>query len=231
MLFPHLMAGEDSGDVYLEPFVVRFDSRVRLEEFLEALQRVVDRHDIYRTAVAWEGLAEPVQVVWRKAVVPVQEVILEAGADAVSQLLAAAGPRIDLGRAPLLRAHVAAEPGTGRWLALLQVHHLLEDQTGLKAALGEIAAFMRGEGDRLAAPLPFRGFVAQARLGVLRGDHERFFAALLGDVTEPTAPFGLLDVHGDGTAAREAQLAVQEQLAGRVRAGGRAPGEFPAPVV
>ena len=55
ILFHHLM--ESEGDPYLLTPLFSFDSRARLDGYLEALQAVIDRHDILRTAVLWEGLA------------------------------------------------------------------------------------------------------------------------------------------------------------------------------
>ncbi|MEW1780513.1 amino acid adenylation domain-containing protein, partial [Streptomyces sp. NPDC086777] len=229
IFFHHLLAEPGEADVYLVPMVMSLRSRERLDAFVAALQRVVDRHDIYRTGVLWEGLPEPVQVVWRSAVVPVTEVTLPAsGADPVAELLAVAGHWMDVRRAPLMRVHVAADPGSDRWLALVQVHHLLQDHTAADVVLGEVAAFMAGRGDALPAPLPFRDFVAQARLGVSRQEHEEYFAALLADVTEATLPFGLSDAHGDGTDVAQGRLAVDDALAQRVREQARVLGTSPA---
>ena len=223
-LFHHQMA---EGNVYLTQALLRFDSRARLDAFLGAVQQVIDRHDIYRTAVAWDGLPEPVEVVWRQAQLPVTEIGLDGEEDPAEQLMAATS-RMDPGRAPLLRARVAAEPGTGRWLALLEFHHLVQDHIGMEIMLGEVGAFLRGEGEGLPEPVPFRNFVAQARLGNSRQEQERYFAGLLADITEPTAPYGLLDVHGDGGTATQARLMVDEGLARRVREQARARGVSPA---
>ncbi|MFB7732769.1 condensation domain-containing protein, partial [Streptomyces sp. NPDC056127] len=229
ILFHHLLAGVGAADVYLVPMVLGFDSRERLDGFLDALQRVVDRHDIYRTGLVWERLPEPLQVVRRRAVIPVTEVSLSDGGDTKAELLAVAGRWMDLRQAPLLRVHVAAEPGRpGRWVALVQVHHLLQDHTALEVVLGEVGAFMAGRGDELPVPLPFRDFVAQARLGVSRAEHEEYFSGLLGDVTEPTLPFGLADTHGDGSTVRSARLRVDDSVAGRIREQARSLGVSPA---
>ncbi len=72
ILFHHLLGGQ--GDTYLLPTLLAFDTRERLDRYLSALQAVIGRHDILRTASCWEGLPEPVQVVRRQARLPVEEV-------------------------------------------------------------------------------------------------------------------------------------------------------------
>ncbi|WNM31439.1 amino acid adenylation domain-containing protein [Streptomyces sp. Li-HN-5-11] len=217
LLFHHLMAG-GGVDAYVLPTVLEFESRARLDAFVEALRRVVDRHDIFRTSIVWDGLAEPVQVVWREAVLPVEEVALDPGAgDQVEQLLALAGLSMDLGRAPLIGMHVAAVPGGDSWLALMRVHHIVQDHTAVEVLLREVEAFLTGRGGTLPEPMPFRTFVAQARGAVAQEQHERYFAGLLGDVREPTAPYGLVDVRGDGVDAKRRMVPFSPELHDRLR--------------
>ncbi|WP_173390853.1 non-ribosomal peptide synthetase, partial [Actinomadura litoris] len=217
LLFHHLLA--DGGeDAYVMRAVVEFGSRGVADAFAEALQRVVDRHDIYRTSLAWEGLREPVQVVWRRAVLPVHEVELDPeSTDPVADLVAVGGSVMNLGHAPLLSVHIAARPGSDRWLGLVRMHHTVRDHTALQVVLDEVEAFLAGRGDDLPEPLPFRDFVAQARSGVEEAEHERYFADLLGDVEEPTAPFGLADVHGDGADSVHGVVPFSSDLDRRLR--------------
>ncbi|MFH8447329.1 amino acid adenylation domain-containing protein [Streptomyces sp. NPDC018026] len=218
IFFHYLMQNTDSTDVYASPTIVGFDSRTRLDAFLGALRQVIARHDIYRTLIVWEGLREPVQVVARHADLLVEETELDPqGPETKRQLLARGTERMDIGRAPLLRVHVAAEPGGDRWLAMVRIHHLIQDHTTQDVMLRELSAFLSGRQDALPEPLPFRNFVAQARFGMPREEHERYFAGLLGDVTETTAPYGLLDIHGDGAGVERGHLVVEHELGVAVR--------------
>ncbi|SCF98561.1 non-ribosomal peptide synthetase, partial [Streptomyces sp. Ncost-T10-10d] len=217
LLFHHMLA-EGGDDAYVLPAVLEFDTRARFDEFRAALQRVVDRHDILRTAIVWDRLREPVQVVWRTARLSVSEVTLDPqGADPVTELVERVGSAMDLGQAPLLDLHLAAVPGGDRWLGLLRMHHMVQDHTAMEVLLSEVEAFLVGRGGELAEPLPFRNFVAQSRAGVGTGEHERYFAELLGDVTETTAPFGMADVRGDGAEMVRAAVAFSSQLDDRLR--------------
>lgn len=75
------------------------------------MQAVIARHDILRTSVAWEGLGEPVQVVWREARLMVEELALDpADGDIADQLQVRFDPRhtrFDLRQAPMMRIHFA----------------------------------------------------------------------------------------------------------------------------
>ena len=169
----------------------------------------------------WEGLSQPVQVVQQRAALQIQKIELDPADGAVSeQLYVRFDPRqyrIDLREAPLLRGYVAFDKSENRWLMMQLLHHILADHTTLEVMQEEIQAHLLGLAEQLPPPLPFRNFVAQARLGVSKEEHETFFRKMLADVEEPTTPFGLSDVQGDGTGIEEARVALDAALARRVR--------------
>ncbi|WP_409241939.1 condensation domain-containing protein [Bradyrhizobium sp. NC92] len=219
ILFHHLLASR--GDPYLLVSQMAFADRNLLERYLGAVQQVVDRHDILRTAFVWEGLSSPAQVVWRRASLQVNEVELDGcdgcAADGLRRRFDPRRQRIDLGRAPLLRFVTARDPGSGRWLLLELQHHLIGDHTTLEVMHAEVRAMLAGRADELAAPLPFRNLVAQARLAVDAKAHEEFFRGLLADIDEPTMPFGLSEVYGDGSGVGEAHRMLPQALNERLR--------------
>ncbi|WP_232620208.1 condensation domain-containing protein, partial [Pseudomonas tolaasii] len=223
ILYHHITA--EQGDPYLLQSQMAFDSVERLQRFAQALQGVIDRHDILRTAIAWEDLGTPAQVVWREARLPLQEVFLDpAEGDVLSQLHArfdARHYRIDVSQAPLLRLAYARDERNGRTVAVLLFHHMALDHTALDVVSREIAASLAGSTAAPAPAMPYRNYVAQVRLGTDEQEHEAFFREMLGDIDEPTLPFGLQDVQGDGHAVREAGQDLPAALNLRLRAAAR----------
>ncbi|MCF5653356.1 hypothetical protein GIV49_28080, partial [Pseudomonas syringae] len=196
-----------------------------------------DRHDILRTSVVWQGLESPLQVVWRKAQLHLEGLELDpVNGDIGAQLHGRFDPRqyrLDLGQAPLMRVAYAEDPRNQRICAMLLFHHMALDHTTLEVVKHEIQSGLLGEAEALAAlvPVPYRNYVVQARLGVSQADHEVFFRDMLGDVDEPTLPFGLMNVQGDGRHVKEASLALDPQLNLRLRAQARQQGVSAASLV
>ncbi|ENL4048133.1 amino acid adenylation domain-containing protein, partial [Serratia marcescens] len=199
ILFHHLLA--ERGDPYQLSAVLRFDSRARLDAWLAAVQQVIERHDILRTAFITQGMSSPVQVVWRKAELALSERRFDPADGPIWRQLAASfdplQQRQDLTRAPLLNFTVTQEED-GSWCALQQWHHLIGDHSTLAFMEQEIGEILAGRGAQLGVAQPFRNAVAQARLALSEAEHESFFRDMLADISEPVLPFGLSDVHGEG---------------------------------
>jgi amino acid adenylation domain-containing protein len=217
MLFHHMM--ESNADTYVMVILLELESRSNLETFIDALRRVVERHDSLRSAVLWEQLPQPVQVVHRQVTLAVEEFDLDATRDSVEQLREAMRPqlqRLPLARAPLMRLEVAGDRRGGRWYALLKVHHLVCDAQSLQVMLAEIAT-LQGNAHRLAEPMQYRTHVVRALARARAHDAVKFFSAKLRALDEPTAPYGLLDVHGDGRGRADVRRILEPTLAQRLR--------------
>jgi amino acid adenylation domain-containing protein len=221
ILFHHTLG--NGGDVYIGAMLFEFRSQELLDTFVAALQRVIDRHDALRTAVLWKNLPSAIQVIYRRAALPVHAVTLTPGRDPIEELRARMQPerqRLDLEQAPLVRLHLAK--GTrAEYYGLLQLHHLASDRVALDVMMAEIATHMRGRSADLREPVPYSECLARIFSESRDAQAAESFKARLADFVEPSAPFGLADIHGDGSRLEEAIQKADDILVRRVRSQAR----------
>ncbi|QHE85934.1 non-ribosomal peptide synthase/polyketide synthase [Hydrogenophaga sp. BPS33] len=228
ILFHHQLDTE--GDIYLTRVLIACDDADLQNRLVTSIQAVVDRHEALRTAVLWEGLSEPTQVVLRHAPLNVVQVDVPAGADALETLRAATDAnrvRLDLSRAPLISVFVAQDPSQRRILVALLTHHLISDHVSIAVMLEEGLDILEGHTPPRVSSQPYRDFVALSRQTDLQA-HQRYFERQLAGVSEPTAPFGVLSVSADQREAGVAGLALDHTLAALIRRAARVHGVSPA---
>ncbi len=142
ILYHHLATTD--GDPYVLQVQLGFNDQAALDAFIQALHSVIERNDILRTAILWEGLDEPVQVVCRQAPLAVERVETP-GVDALAHLQQRFDPRhyrLDLSRASLMRLAYAEAPGG--FVGILLLHHILLDHTALHVLVQEMSASLSG---------------------------------------------------------------------------------------
>ena len=209
-------------DAYVVVAVLALDSRQRVDRFLAAFQSVIDRHDVLRTAMLWEGLPQPLQVVWRRAKLETTYTDLAT----IEKISSDRPLNLDVTRAPMIRVHAAPDTAQGCWQVLLQCHHLVLDHASLNLLLAEVEAHLQERADELPAPVPFKNMVTRSTQNTLEQD--AFFHRMLSDVEEPTAPFGMIEARGDGSGIEESRRRLDEELSARVREQARRLGVAPS---
>lgn len=218
ILFHHLLVPDH--DPYLVCTLYEAEDDAAADRFVRALRQVVDRHDVMRTAIVTDGLPDPIQVVHRTVRLPVERVLLAAGGDAREQAqeLLARPHRMDVAAAPLLRLLIAEDPDSPRRYLVLTAHHLIEDASSLRLTMQELAVHLSGRTELLEPPAPYRDFVAHTLPQQDAEGDEEFFRGMLGDVVEPTNPFGLADVHGDARHVTRLRRQLPAELTVELRA-------------
>ncbi|UZN02618.1 non-ribosomal peptide synthetase/type I polyketide synthase [Cellulomonas sp. S1-8] len=178
----------DDDTAYNLAIAYRVTGRLDVERLRDAFRQIVGRHEQLRTSFHLADDGTLVQRV-RTEVPDVVRVVTATAAEVEARL--AAGPRpFDLTDAPLLRVEILSVRDDLHYL-LLDLHHIVGDQTSLGVIADDLSRALRGRSPA-AAPLPYADHVAAlarlAETGRLDADVEYFATALRGDLPRLQLP-------------------------------------------
>jgi len=189
----HTLYEPDSG-VYFEQLTLALDGDLDESALKRAWHDTSARHAVLRSAVLWEGLEEPLQVVRRRVDISFEHHDLsalskDAAKDALEKLLAADRARgFELDQAPLQRVALVRTEEQ-RHVVVWSFHHVLLDGWSMPLVLGELFsrydALTRGEEVALTPASPYRDYVAWLARRDAAAD-ESYWRELLAGFSAPT---------------------------------------------
>ncbi|MFF4989279.1 amino acid adenylation domain-containing protein [Streptosporangium saharense] len=224
MLFHTL--SEPGRDLYTGYFRARLDGVTDPVALARAWQRVVERTPVLRTAVVWEDVPVPVQVVHAAVRVPVthhdHRAMTEEERRRASEDLWDRWREqpLDLGRAPLLRLAVVRLSESAVHL-LWSAHHMMIDGWSFAGVLSDVLAeYAATTGGPVGAPeirRPYRDYVAWLDAQDQEGAR-RHWGAVLDGFTAPTPlPYDRPPVRAHDTrSSRELRLTLSPERSRRL---------------
>src|SRR6185437_15473082 len=132
-----------------------------------AWQRVVARNATLRSAIAWVGVEEPVQIVYRQLNLPIthhdwRQLPEPQQHEQLARISVAERAEIRVGAPPLLRV-VIARAGDDEVIVVWTFHHVILDGWSMAAVFGEVcedyAAITQERAPTLVARRPFRDYL------------------------------------------------------------------------
>src|SRR5215213_9393426 len=159
---------EQGSGVYVTQIVCSL-SGLRPELFEEAWQRVIDRHDVLRTAFVWKSVETPLQIVGRRVRVAIKQ-LDQRGVPAVERearfktyLTEDRRLGFDVAKAPLMRLALWREADDS-YKFVWSHHHLLLDGWAAAIVLKEVLlaydALSRGAEPSFGSVWPYKNYIA-----------------------------------------------------------------------
>ncbi|MFE7296373.1 amino acid adenylation domain-containing protein [Streptomyces sp. NPDC057579] len=230
MLFHAL--SESGRDPYTGHFGVRVDGVTDPGALAAAWQQVVDRTPALRTAIVWQDVAEPLQVVHRTARVPVTHHDLRArtAADrqtALDELWARrTEAAIDLARPPALRLTLVRSSDTAVQMYWTS-HHILMDGWSFAGLLSEVcaryAALTGGPQPVVPARRPYRDYLRWLAAQDQEAARAHWRSVVDGFTVPTPLPFDRQPVKAHGTrSSREVRCALSAERSAQLTRAARA---------
>ncbi len=218
--FHYLMSDKKSGDPYVLPHLLSFSNEEERKTFIDALQFVTNRHDVLRTCVIGTGLPYAVQVVLREVPLTVEHLTIDNPENVLSELESLMAPGcqwLDVSKAPLLELKSADDPLNNNYYLIVNQHHLVMDHVGLEKIIFEVDQYLSGNEDMLTKPVLYREFIGHTLHLQATNDSESYFKNLLTDIEEPTYPFELSNIRGNGSDIKDSEIILSLELSRKIR--------------
>jgi amino acid adenylation domain-containing protein/non-ribosomal peptide synthase protein (TIGR01720 family) len=189
----HSLAGEE-GSVYFLQLQLTFGAGFDPTAFQQAWRLLLTRQQLFRGAVLWQGLAQPLLLVRRQVALPWEFQDWRGLTTSEQQhqltvwLEADRAQGFDFASAPLMRLTLI-QLADDTWQFIWSHHHLLTDGWSLPLVLKELfssyTALCEGQTPPLGQPQPYRDYIAWLQQQDL-AQAERFWRQTLRGFTAAT---------------------------------------------